>query len=96
MKKLTSMAFVFIAVTALTAGTSSVFAQDKPAAVSSTTGSNSVNAAVSPKDFEARKTMILQHISDRLTKIQQIQSCVQAANDFQALRACRPHKDKTQ
>ncbi len=94
MRKFIPITFVFIAATTLTAGSSSVFAQDTSAAtVAPTTGSASSAISVSStKDFQERKTKILKHISDRLTKIQQIQSCVQAANDLKTLRACRPHR----
>ncbi len=91
MKKLTSMVFVIATAVALTAGGSSVFAQDKSATVTNGSSGGSVSSAT---DFQARKTKILNHISDRLTKIQQIQSCVQAANDLPALQACKPHRDK--
>jgi histidinol phosphatase-like enzyme len=94
MKKLVSMAFVLITAATLTAGSSSVFSQDTLATVSPTANSGSPRSAASEKDFQEHKARILQRISDRLTKIQRIQSCVQAANDLQSLRACKPHKDK--
>jgi peptidoglycan hydrolase CwlO-like protein len=101
MKKLISIALVSITTVALTAGSSSVFAADAQSAASpamttttTTTTSKPAGAVVNAKDFQDRKTRILQHISDRLTKIQQIQACVQAANDIDALRACKPREAK--
>jgi hypothetical protein len=43
--------------------------------------------------FQERKAEILKHISEHLTEIQQRQSCVESANDRQALMACMPHRD---
>jgi hypothetical protein len=48
------------------------------------------------KEFPARKAKILEHLSEHLAKVQQVQSCVQAANDFAALRACRPHGENAE
>jgi hypothetical protein len=44
------------------------------------------------QQFQQRKAEILKHISDRLAEIQQRQSCVEAANNHEALRACMPHR----
>jgi hypothetical protein len=44
------------------------------------------------QQFQERKAEILKRISDRLAEIQQRQSCVQAANNPEALRACMPHR----
>ena len=95
MKKLISKVFVFVTAMTLTAGSSSVFAQETSATASSTTANSSAeSSAANAKYFQERKDKILKHISDRLTKIQQIQSCVQAANDLAALHACKPHRGK--
>jgi len=40
--------------------------------------------------FEEMKARHLEHISRRIAKLQQIQACVQAAANPEALRACRP------
>lgn len=96
MIKLIQITFVSITV-ALVAGHSSVYAVDKHQEKSSITSSimsNHSDKMITENDFQKRKTKILQHITDRLTKIQQIQTCVQAANDIKAMRACKPHKDK--
>jgi len=94
MKKLLSMAFVFIMTAAFTVASSSVFAENASTTVSSTASSDSANSAVNAKEFEVRKTKILQHISDRLAKVQEIQTCVQAATNFKELRDCKAHKNK--
>ncbi len=85
------MALAFITAVTLTAGSSSVLADDTSTTASSTTSSSTTTDA---KDFQEHKTKILKHISDRLTKIQQIQACVQAANDPQSMKACKPHRHK--
>ena len=86
MKRLIPMALVLVMATSLTAGCSSVSAQDKPTTVSSSSN---------VKGFDEHKARILNRISERLTRIQEIQSCVQGANDPKSLQACRPHhKDK--
>jgi hypothetical protein len=90
MKKLIRMVLLFVTATTLTISSSFVFAEDIPATVSSTASNSSANA----KDFQDRKTRILQHINERITKMQQIQSCVQAAEDLKTLQACKPHRDK--
>jgi len=94
MKKILSMALIFITASTLTAGSSYVFALSNSTTASSTKGSESTASVSNENDFEKRKAKILKHISDRLTKIQEIQSCVQAATDLDALKACRPHRDK--
>lgn len=94
MKKIISMALIFITASTLTAGSSYVFALSNSTTASSTTGSGSAASVSNENDFQKRKTRILKHISDRLIKIQQIQSCVQAATNLDALKACRPHRGK--
>jgi hypothetical protein len=91
MKKLIPIALSFLTAAALTMGSSLVSAQDASATASSTTTGSS---SASGKDFQDRKARILQHINDRITKMQQILSCVQAAEDIKALRACKPHNGK--
>jgi len=88
------MALVLIAAATLTAGSSTVFAQDNTATASPITGSGTSGSVVTAKDFQMHKAKVLKHISDRLTMMQQIQSCVEAANDLQTMRACKPHRDK--
>lgn len=90
MKKIIPITLSFVTAAALTISGSFVFAQDTSPTVSATPASSSANA----KDFQDRKARILQRINERMTKMQQIQSCVQAANDLQALQACKPHRDK--
>lgn len=92
MKKLIPAALSFVTAVALAMGSSFVFAQDTSSTASSITSKDSENS----KNFQDRKTKVLQHINDRITKMQQIQSCVQAALDLEALRACKPHNDKDQ
>ncbi len=46
--------------------------------------------------FQTRKAEILKRISERMSELQQRQSCVQAANDRQALMACMPQQGKGQ
>ncbi len=94
MNKFIPIALSLITAVTLTVGSSSVLAQDKSAAASSSSGSSAAGSATKEQDFQAHKAKILQRISDRLTKIQQIQSCVQAANDRKELHACRPHDHK--
>ena len=55
------------------------------------TGTHTTNGGNSAQ-FQARKTKILQNISQRLTELQQRKSCVQAATNSQALSACRPQQ----
>ncbi|XGV99652.1 MAG: hypothetical protein ACAF41_12030 [Leptolyngbya sp. BL-A-14] len=45
-----------------------------------------------PAQFQTRKAEILKRLSARITELQQRQSCVQAANDRQALMTCMPQK----
>jgi multidrug efflux pump subunit AcrB len=90
MKKIILITLSFVTAAVLTVGSSFVSAQDTSTMVSSTTASTSANA----KDFQDRKARILQHINNRITKMQQIQSCVQAAEDLKALQACKSHRDK--
>lgn len=85
MKKL---ALIFVTIAALIAGSSSVFAATSQSTTKSTASSETAN---DPKDFQAHKDRILKHIGERMEKMQKIQSCVQAANDFQAMKACKPH-----
>jgi hypothetical protein len=94
MIKLIPTALLWITVVGLATSSKFVFAADQSPMISSSAGSTSANTAISAKDFQSRKATILQHISDRLTKIQKIQSCVQAASDFTTMRACKPSKDK--
>ncbi len=42
--------------------------------------------------FEDHKAKILAHIQERMTKLQGIQSCVQAATTREALHACMPER----
>ncbi|MGA7953530.1 MAG: hypothetical protein WCA07_08410 [Gloeobacterales cyanobacterium] len=42
--------------------------------------------------FQEHKAEILKRISERLAEVQKRQSCVQAANDRQALVACMPQR----
>jgi hypothetical protein len=90
MKKLILITFALA--TTLTVGSSSVLATTTTASPAASTASTAT--AIHTQDFATRKAKILQRISDRLAKVQQIQSCVQAANDFQSMRACKPHRDK--
>ena len=41
------------------------------------------------QQFQQRKNVILQRIQDRQQRLGQFQQCVQAAQDHNALRACR-------
>lgn len=91
MKKLIPVALSFVTAAALTMGSSFVFAQDTSTTASTTTTSTS---SASPKDFQDQKAKVIKHINDRITKMQQILTCVQAANDLKALQACKPHNDK--
>lgn len=45
-------------------------------------------------NFDQVKQKHLAQLGERISKLQQAQSCVQAATDFQALRACRPEHDR--
>lgn len=89
MKKLILMTLA-ITTSVLAVGCSSVNAPHE-SAVTSTSNSSSVNKS---ENFQQHKAQILQRINERLTTIQQIQSCVQAANNFQTMRACKPHRHK--
>jgi hypothetical protein len=42
--------------------------------------------------FEEIKARHLDHIAKRIAQLQQVQSCVQAAANPEALRACRPQQ----
>jgi hypothetical protein len=44
------------------------------------------------EEFQKHKTEILERISKHLAEVQQRQTCVQAASDFQALKACMPER----
>jgi Spy/CpxP family protein refolding chaperone len=44
----------------------------------------------SEQRFEEVKAKHLEHIGKRIAELQQVQSCVQAANNPEALHACRP------
>lgn len=90
MKKLILISLSLVTASALTIGSSFVYAQDASATTSATTDSSSADA----KKFQDRKDKILERINDRIAKMQEIQSCVQGAEDLKTLRACKPHKDK--
>ena len=45
-----------------------------------------------PQKFQERKTRVLEGIDRRIDTLQQAKSCVQQAQDPQALRACRPER----
>ena len=44
------------------------------------------------QQFEQRKAAIVQHIGDRIAKMQALQACAQAAADPQSLKACMPNR----
>jgi hypothetical protein len=90
MKKLIAILFIFITTAGITSCSSSGFVLNKPATTSS---SPSAEADSNAKDFQQRKLHVLNHINERINKMQQIQSCVQVADDFQSMRACKPHRD---
>lgn len=84
MKKLILIVLSFVTIISLTISSPFVFANDMSA-----TSTENIN----PKDFQDHKDKILKHIDERISKMQGIQKCVQAAQDSKALQACRP-KDK--
>ena len=49
-------------------------------------------AHVMPKDFGEAKAERLKHINDKLVMLQKAQTCVQAASDFAAMKACNTYK----
>jgi hypothetical protein len=36
---------------------------------------------------------MLKRINERLAKMRRVQACIQAVNDFNAMRKCRPNKE---
>lgn len=86
MKKLILMTLAFITAAALSACSSSVTPTEPVVA------SNNSSTAQHDRNFEQRKSMILNHINERLAKIHEIENCVDAANDDRALHACKPHR----
>ena len=42
------------------------------------------------RHFEEAKSRHLERIAHRIAELQQVQSCIQAATNHDALRACRP------
>ena len=91
MRKIILMILTIITTVTMVTSSSSVLAEDNSAPAASTNNRTGANHA---EEFQKRKAKILTHINERLSKVQQMQSCVQAANDMQALRACRTHGDK--
>ena len=93
MKKIISISFMLISAIVFSAASSSALADTSAPAASSTQakGGEGVRNA---EDFPTRKAKILQRINEHLAKMQRAQSCVEAASDFAALRACRPQGDK--
>jgi len=45
-----------------------------------------------PQQFQQRKAEVLKRIGEHQAELQKVQSCVEAANDGQALRACMPRR----
>jgi hypothetical protein len=80
MKKLLLIALALITTTVLTTSSFAADAADVSAAKA--------------KSFQDRKDMVLKHIGDRIAKMQDIQTCVQASTDLKSMRACKPHRDK--
>jgi TolA-binding protein len=71
------------------------FAQQAPMPMQQNPGGyqmNQPNPAQRQERFEQRKSMILQHMQQRQEKLNQAINCVQAAQSFDALRDCRPHR----
>jgi hypothetical protein len=81
MKKLLIVAMLLATTTAYAADTSST-AADAPAS----------HRSHAPQDFGKAKAQRLQHISDHIVLLQKAQSCVQAASDFDAMKACNLRK----
>ena len=67
----------------LIAGSAFAQTQATPPAAPSTPPAKEAKAAPAKMSFEERKKMMLQHMQEH-------QSCVQAATDEAALKACRP------
>jgi hypothetical protein len=76
--------YLFLAVIAILAVPGLALGQSSPGEQSD--GSDQGNG----QQFQQRKDEILKRISARLAEIQQRQSCVEAANNRQALQACMP------
>lgn len=48
-----------------------------------------VSSAADAPDFEKRKAEALTHLNEHIQKLQSHKSCVEAAKDAEALKACR-------
>ena len=82
MKKLLIIAMLLATTTAYAADTSSSAAADATAS----------HRSHAPKDFNKAKAQRLQHINDHIVLLQKAQACVQAAADFDAMKACNLRK----
>lgn len=74
MKKLLMIALIAIS--------TSAYAAEAPSS------SAAYSKAGTHQNFDERKALRLQHISDKIAELQKAQSCVQAATDAKAMKAC--------
>lgn len=82
MKKLLIIALLLATTTAYAADTTS---PDTPAPAAS-------HRSHAPKDFNKAKAQRLQHINDHIVLLKKAEVCVQAAADFDAMKACNLRK----
>jgi hypothetical protein len=69
------------------------FAQTPPATATTAASASAAPSSARQQHFQSAKTKRLDHIAARLAALQQLQTCVQAANNFAELHAChKPRK----
>jgi len=80
-------------VTSLVVASMTALAQTAPPRPPSDSGSPTAPGLQSgqvEERFQEHKKILLAHIADRISKLQQVQSCVQAATNHEQMKACRP------
>jgi len=80
-------------VTSLVLASMTALAQTAPPRPQSASGSPAAPGPQPGQDegrFQEHKQNLLAHIADRIAKMQQVQSCVQAATNREQMKACRP------
>jgi len=86
------MKATFVA-TLLAVASTTALAQTVPPRPQSTSSSPTALAPEPGQDegrFQEHKQNLLAHIADRIARMQQLQSCVQAATNREQMKACRP------
>jgi len=76
--------------TSLVLASTTALAQTAPPMPQPGSGSPTAQPGHDEGRFEEHKQNLLAHIAARIAKMQQVQSCVQAATNREQMKACRP------